>query len=183
MNLIESQRPTVAGAVPTIWNDVMNHLDRNPPGHDISSLRLVSCGGSAVPVSLMKAFEEKFDVEIRQLWGMTETSPIATLAWPPPGLTPEKKQWEVRGTQGRPICGVETASSTTRRGAAERRRGGRGGAGGPRCLDHRLLLPQHRRVQVPVRLAAHRGGRGGAHRRPGLHHVDRPGQRRHQVRW
>lgn len=106
VNLIESQRPTVAGAVPTIWNDVMNHLDRNP-GHDISSLRLVSCGGSAVPVSLMKAFEEKFDVEIRQLWGMTETSPIATLAWPPPGLTPEK-QWEVRGTQGRPICGVET---------------------------------------------------------------------------
>jgi fatty-acyl-CoA synthase len=106
VNLIETQRPTVAGAVPTIWNDVMNHLDRNP-GHDISSLRLVSCGGSAVPVSLMKAFEEKFDVEIRQLWGMTETSPIATLAWPPPGLSADR-QWEIRGTQGRPICGVET---------------------------------------------------------------------------
>jgi fatty-acyl-CoA synthase len=106
VNLIETQRPTVAGAVPTIWNDVMHHLDRNP-GHDISSLRLVSCGGSAVPVSLMKAFEEKFDVQIRQLWGMTETSPIATLAWPPPGL-PVDKQWEIRGTQGRPICGVET---------------------------------------------------------------------------
>ncbi len=108
VNLIETQRPTVAGAVPTIWNDVMNYLDRNP-GHDISSLRLVSCGGSAVPVSLMKAFEEKkFDVQIRQLWGgMTETSPIATLAWPPPGL-PVEKQWEIRGgTQGRPMCGVE----------------------------------------------------------------------------
>jgi fatty-acyl-CoA synthase len=95
----------VAGAVPTIWNDVMHHLDRNP-GHDISSLRLVSCGGSAVPVSLMKAFEEKFDVQIRQLWGMTETSPIATLAWPPPGLSPEE-EWEIRGTAGRPMCGVE----------------------------------------------------------------------------
>ncbi|MGY4711307.1 long-chain fatty acid--CoA ligase [Mycolicibacterium sp. CBM1] len=106
VNLIETQRPTVAGAVPTIWNDVMNHLDHNP-GHDISSLRLVSCGGSAVPVSLMKAFEEKFDVQIRQLWGMTETSPIATIAWPPPGLS-EQQEWEIRATQGRAICGVET---------------------------------------------------------------------------
>ena len=58
VNLIETQRPTVAGAVPTIWNDVMNYLDCNR-GHDISSLRLVACGGSAVPVSLMKTFEER----------------------------------------------------------------------------------------------------------------------------
>ena len=106
VDLIETQRPTVAGAVPTIWNDVMHYLEANP-GHDISSLRMVSCGGSAVPVSLMKAFEEKFDVQIRQLWGMTETSPIATIAWPPPGL-PVERQWEIRATQGRPMCGVET---------------------------------------------------------------------------
>jgi fatty-acyl-CoA synthase len=105
VDLIETQRPTVAGAVPTIWNDVMHHLDQNP-GHDISSLRLVECGGSAVPVSLMKAFEEKFGVQIRQLWGMTETSPFATLAWPPPG-TPTEKHWKIRSTQGRPVCGVE----------------------------------------------------------------------------
>lgn len=105
VDLIESQRPTVAGAVPTIWNDVMHHLDRNT-GHDISSLRLVSCGGSAVPLSLMKSFEERFGVQIRQLWGMTETSPVATLAWPPPGVT-EQRHWELRNTQGRPMCGVE----------------------------------------------------------------------------
>lgn len=53
--LITTERPTVAGAVPTIWNDVMHYLDANP-GKDISSLRLVACGGSAVPVSLMRAF-------------------------------------------------------------------------------------------------------------------------------
>ncbi len=104
--LLETQRPTVAGAVPTIWNDVMNYLDREP-GHDISSLRLVACGGSAVPVSLMKSFQERHGVEIRQLWGMTETSPMATLAWPAPG-TPPEKVWEIRSTQGRPMCGVET---------------------------------------------------------------------------
>ncbi|MCB0931844.1 MAG: fatty acid--CoA ligase [Mycobacterium sp.] len=106
VNLIETQRPTVAGAVPTIWNDVMNFLDREP-GHDISSLRLVACGGSAVPLSLMQSFEERYGVQIRQLWGMTETSPTATLAWPPPGL-PEDEVWKIRATQGRPLCGVET---------------------------------------------------------------------------
>ncbi len=106
VDMIEKLRPTVAGAVPTIWNDVMHYLDRDP-GHDISSLRLVACGGSAVPVSLMKTFEERHGVQIRQLWGMTETSPMATMAWPPPG-TPPDQHWALRATQGRPVCGVET---------------------------------------------------------------------------
>jgi fatty-acyl-CoA synthase len=105
IDVIENGRPTVAGAVPTIWNDVMHCLQASP-GHDISSLRLVSCGGSAVPVSLMQAFEHEFGVQIRQLWGMTETSPVATTAWPPPGASTEE-HWARRATQGRPMCGVE----------------------------------------------------------------------------
>ena len=59
-----------------------------------------------MPVSLMKAFEDEFGVQIRQLWGMTETSPVATMAWPPPG-TSEQEGWALRATQGRPMCGVE----------------------------------------------------------------------------
>ncbi len=105
VDMIEKLRPTVAGAVPTIWNDVMHYLDNNP-GHDVSSLRIVPCGGSAVPVSLMRTFEDKHGVQIRQLWGMTETSPIATMAWPPPG-TPEDQHWTFRASQGQPVCGVE----------------------------------------------------------------------------
>jgi len=105
VDMIEKLRPTVTGAVPTIWNDVMHYLEKDPD-HDISSLRRVICGGSAVPVSLMRTFEEKHGVEIRQLWGMTETSPLATMAWPPPG-TPEDQHWAFRGTVGQPICGVE----------------------------------------------------------------------------
>ncbi|ETW23477.1 long-chain fatty acid--CoA ligase [Mycobacterium gastri 'Wayne'] len=105
IHMIENLRPTLAGAVPTIWNDVMHHLDRDP-GHDVSSLRLVACGGSAVPESLMRTFEEKHGVQIRQLWGMTETSPMATMAWPPPG-TPPERYWTIRSTQGQPVCGVE----------------------------------------------------------------------------
>ena len=105
IDMIEKLRPTVAGAVPTIWNDVMHYLDKHP-GHDVSSLRLVACGGSAVPVSLMRTFEDKHGVQIRQLWGMTETSPMATMAWPPPG-TPDEEHWTIRASQGQPICGVE----------------------------------------------------------------------------
>ncbi|MGZ5365444.1 MAG: long-chain fatty acid--CoA ligase [Mycobacterium sp.] len=106
VDLIETQRPTVACAVPTIWNDVMRYLDKNP-GHDLSSLRLVPCGGSAVPTSMMKTFQEKHGVEIVQVWGMTETSPLATMARPAPG-TPADQLWAVRSSQGRPVCGVET---------------------------------------------------------------------------
>lgn len=105
IDMVEKLRPTVAGAVPTIWNDVMHQLEKDPD-HDMSSLRLVVCGGSAVPVSMMRTFEDKYDVQIRQLWGMTETSPMATMAWPPPG-TPEDQHWAFRATQGQPVCGVE----------------------------------------------------------------------------
>jgi fatty-acyl-CoA synthase len=105
IDMIEKLRPTIAGAVPTIWNDVLHYLDKDPD-HDLSSLRLVACGGSAVPLSLMRTFEEKHGVCIRQLWGMTETSPMATMAWPPPG-TPQEQYWPLRATQGQPVCGVE----------------------------------------------------------------------------
>ena len=106
IDLIETQRPTIAGAVPTIWNDVM-HVLESSPGHDISSLRLAICGGSAVPVSLMQKFAERHGVEILQLWGMTETSPIATVARPM-GDAPDNEYWTMRASQGRPVCGVET---------------------------------------------------------------------------
>ncbi|WP_454791629.1 fatty acid--CoA ligase [Mycolicibacterium lutetiense] len=105
IDLIETQRPTLAGAVPTIWNDVMHCLEKNP-GHDVSSLRLVACGGSAVPLSLMQTFQENYGVYIQQAWGMTETSPLATVAKPLPGVSAER-QWEMRVSQGRPMCGVE----------------------------------------------------------------------------
>ncbi|QLL06475.1 long-chain fatty acid--CoA ligase [Mycobacterium vicinigordonae] len=105
IDMVEKLRPTLAGAVPTIWNDVMHHLEKDP-GHDMSSLRMVACGGSAVPESLMRTFEDKHNVQIRQLWGMTETSPLASMAWPPPG-TPDDQHWAFRVTQGQPVCGVE----------------------------------------------------------------------------
>jgi len=104
VKLIESERPTLAGAVPTIWNGLLQHIRAH--GGDISSLRLVACGGSAVPHALMEAFEKELGVLILQAWGMTETSPIGSVAWPPVG-TPADQAWAYRDTQGRLVCAVE----------------------------------------------------------------------------
>jgi fatty-acyl-CoA synthase len=105
VDMIERHEATVAAAVPTIWNDVLHYLLAHP-GRDISSLRVVPCGGSAVPAVLMREFQDLFGVEIRQAWGMTETSPLAAVARPPADIDPEA-QWALRNTAGRPLCGVE----------------------------------------------------------------------------
>jgi fatty-acyl-CoA synthase len=105
VDMIEQHRPTVAAAVPTIWNDVLQYLDTHPD-RDISSLRMVVCGGSAVPLGMMKTYEQSYGVHIRQGWGMTETSPLAALATPPPEVTGED-HWTLRATAGRVSCGVD----------------------------------------------------------------------------
>lgn len=102
--MIETYRPTVAGAVPTIWNDLLRHVDEHLT--DLSSLRAVPCGGSAVPLALMKAFWERHGVRIVQAWGMTETSPLAAVAHPPKG-TPVDDEWPWRARTGRMSAGVE----------------------------------------------------------------------------
>ncbi|MBO0785295.1 MAG: long-chain fatty acid--CoA ligase [Actinobacteria bacterium] len=102
--LIETERPTIAGAVPTIWNGLLQHVREH--GGDLSSLRIVPCGGSAVPHSLMEAYEKELGVRIVQAWGMTETSPIGSMAHPPAGVPPEEA-WAYRDTAGRLVCGVE----------------------------------------------------------------------------
>jgi fatty-acyl-CoA synthase len=104
VRLIEAERPTVAGAVPTIWNELLRYVRAH--GGDLSSLRLVPCGGSAVPHALIEAYEKELGVRIVQAWGMTETSPLGSIAHPPAGLTPEEA-WEYRDTQGRIFCTVQ----------------------------------------------------------------------------
>ncbi|MGO9447334.1 MAG: long-chain fatty acid--CoA ligase, partial [Solirubrobacteraceae bacterium] len=104
VRLIEAERPTVAGAVPTIWNALLQHVRSN--GGDLSSLRVVPCGGSAVPLALMQAYEKELGVYILQAWGMTETSPLGSVAHAPVGAEGDES-WGYRDTQGRLICEVE----------------------------------------------------------------------------
>ena len=105
VRIIETERPTMSAAVPTIWNDILNYLHANP-GRDISSIQRIVCGGSAVPRSLMQAFDDEFGVRILQGWGMTETSPLASIARPPRGLDAEPAM-DYRATAGRLLFGVE----------------------------------------------------------------------------
>ncbi len=90
--------------VPTIWNDLLRYSENHPV--DLSSVRMLTAGGSAVPRSLMEAYDKRFGVTIVQGWGMTETSPLAALARPPKGVPPEEEiEW--RSKSGRVVSGVE----------------------------------------------------------------------------
>jgi fatty-acyl-CoA synthase len=100
--IIEEHRPTLACGVPTIWNGLLG-LDPPP---DLSSLRMITAGGAAVPRSLIEAYEERFGVSIVQGWGMTETSPMAALALPPARNTHDDPLY-YRVKAGRIVPGVE----------------------------------------------------------------------------
>jgi len=103
--MIASQRPTLTGAVPTIWNDLLQYA-LGGGDVDLSSLRVVVVGGSAVPRSLIEAYKEKFGITITQAWGMTETSPLGAVSHPPKGSDPaDELDWRTR--TGRVVFGVE----------------------------------------------------------------------------
>jgi fatty-acyl-CoA synthase len=101
--MIERERPQHAAAVPTIWQGLLAEVTANP--RDLSSMQQVTIGGAACPPSLMEAYD-KLGVRLCHAWGMTETSPLGTMAHPPAGLTAEE-EWPYRITQGRFPAGVE----------------------------------------------------------------------------
>lgn len=105
--LIETESVTFSAAVPTVWQGLYGHMVEN--GLKFSTLRKVLIGGSACPEALIRGFQDQFGVEVVHAWGMTETSPIGTIA----NLTPELKakpydeQMAWRLKQGTPPLGVE----------------------------------------------------------------------------
>ncbi|MFM7043957.1 MAG: long-chain fatty acid--CoA ligase [Ilumatobacteraceae bacterium] len=100
--VIADTRPTITGAVPTVLNDLVH----NAPSTDMSSLRLVMCGGSAVPRGLIEAYREVFKVPLVQGWGMTETSPVCAIGHPPKERG-ELSETDWRVKTGRIMPGVE----------------------------------------------------------------------------
>jgi fatty-acyl-CoA synthase len=101
--MIEAEHPTMAGAVPTIWTDLLAYLDANPV--DTSSITEVVVGGSACPPALIHAFRDRHGIEIVHAWGMTETSPLGSVARPPARATGDE-YWRYRYSQGRVPAGV-----------------------------------------------------------------------------
>jgi fatty-acyl-CoA synthase len=103
---IAAERPTVSAAVPTVWADLFRYGNDHPL--DVSSLRFVVCGGSALPRSLMERFEQRDGLRLIQGWGMTETSPVGAVGHPPAGVLPgnsDEIAW--RAKTGRVVPGVE----------------------------------------------------------------------------
>ncbi len=80
LDLLASEGVTLSAGVPTIWQGVKGLLEANPDAYDLSSLSRVTCGGSAPPPSLIRWYWDTLGVEMIQGWGMTETSPLATLS-------------------------------------------------------------------------------------------------------
>jgi fatty-acyl-CoA synthase len=103
---ISREKPTVGGAVPTVWNAMLAYLDAQDPKIKVDSLRDVAIGGSACPPALMTGLEERHGIRVLHAWGMTETSPLGSVARPPAGLSPEETM-AYRLTQGLLPCAVE----------------------------------------------------------------------------
>ena len=80
IELMSSEKVTLSAGVPTIWQGVKGLYEANPGAFDLSSLSRLTCGGSSPPPSLIRWFWDELDVEMIQGWGMTETSPLATLS-------------------------------------------------------------------------------------------------------
>ena len=105
--LIQDERVTFTAGVPTIWMGVYSYLEQNP--HDLSSLRSVVCAGSAMPRQFIESFERKHGVHFMLAWGMTETTPIATLMAMKSHLdeTPDAARFDLLALHGLPVARVD----------------------------------------------------------------------------
>ena len=121
LDLIEQEQVTLACGVPTVWLGVLYALEKNPGRWKFPSPVRIICGGTAPPVRLMRALD-KHNLNIIHLWGMTETTPIATVGRLKAHMREwtEDEQYEVRSKQGWPtpfielrvMCPCSTAGSS-----------------------------------------------------------------------
>jgi fatty-acyl-CoA synthase len=105
IRLLESERVTLTGGVPTVWMGMLPLLEK----HDLSSLRMILCGGSAASRALSEAYREKLGLPLTHAWGMTETSPLGCVSHVRSTDLgrPEDEQADLRARQGTPPAGVD----------------------------------------------------------------------------
>jgi fatty-acyl-CoA synthase len=109
VELFDRERVTVTGGVPTVWIGVMQFLDANPGKYDLSRIRAMYVGGSAVPQAMIEGFEKKYGLKIYQAWGMTEMAPLGSVGRYPCEMDQESDavKFAYRAKQGRPAPFVE----------------------------------------------------------------------------
>jgi fatty-acyl-CoA synthase len=107
LELLETEKVTFSAAVPTVWQMLLAHM--RATNAKLSTLKRVVIGGSAVPEAMIRAFHEDYGVEVVHAWGMTETSPLGTMAMLTPEVAarPFEDQVPTRLKQGRPPLGAE----------------------------------------------------------------------------
>lgn len=106
-DLIEAEKVTWSSGVPTIWSAAAQYLEAS--GRRVDSLERLIIGGAACPFSLIETYRKKFDVEVRQIWGMTETSPLGvvnTFKSKHATLSEDEKN-DILRKQGRVVYGVQ----------------------------------------------------------------------------
>jgi fatty-acyl-CoA synthase len=105
--MIAEEQVTVPAGVPTIWTGLYHELKANP--RDISHIRALVVGGSAMPRALIEAYEKELGVNILHAWGMTEMSPLGTVCilQSHHRTLPDHEKWDVKARQGYTVPGVE----------------------------------------------------------------------------
>src|SRR5258708_514271 len=113
LELIERENVTITCAVPTVWLAMLALLDQRGPNWKLPQDVRILCGGTAPPESLFRGLD-RHGFHIIQSWGMTETSPMATVSRLRPSMSswPEEKQYDVRTKQGWPLPFVDVRINT-----------------------------------------------------------------------
>jgi fatty-acyl-CoA synthase len=108
LNTMANEDVTIATGVPTVWIGVLDALERNPGRWKFQHPIRVISGGTAPPIELIRRLD-RYGIHILHLWGMTETSPLATTGRLKPRMRnwPEEKKYEIRGKQGWPVPFIE----------------------------------------------------------------------------
>ncbi|CAM3999392.1 3-(methylthio)propionyl-CoA ligase [Roseateles saccharophilus] len=105
--LFESEGVTVSAGVPTVWQGLLAHVEANNLA--FGTMRRTIIGGSACPPAMMRAFQERYDVQVLHAWGMTEISPLGTACTLKPRqlALPAEERYAVQAKQGRAVFGVD----------------------------------------------------------------------------
>jgi fatty-acyl-CoA synthase len=107
LQLIRTEGVTMSAGVPTVWLGVLKELDED--GGDLGNLQRIVCGGSAAPVSMIRAYEERFGIEFLHAYGMTEATPVTHVSRLKSGLRdlPDDARYGYKAKQGVLLPGLE----------------------------------------------------------------------------
>jgi fatty-acyl-CoA synthase len=108
LDLFERERVTLGAGVPTIWLGLQEALEKEPKRWKLEPKLRMIVGGAAAPESMLRAYD-KLGIELIHAWGMTEMSPLGTVARVPPSLLDkgEDERYRARAKQGPPVPFVD----------------------------------------------------------------------------